>query len=200
MLRSGRTAPAQGALFPRNRIWQHGCHQQLGEFSMAKLIEDYGMIGDGETAALVQRNGSIDWLCWPRFDSDACFAALLGTAEHGCWKIAPAGAYESDRRYQSDTLILETDHKSESGTVRVVDFMPIRENGSVLIRIVTGLNGKVSLRNALNLKFNYGQMLPWLEVEGTTAIAHAGPDIVRLQSPIGLTLERDGGHRRLRSP
>jgi GH15 family glucan-1,4-alpha-glucosidase len=156
---------------------------------MAKLIEDYGMIGDGETAALVQRNGSIDWLCWPRFDSDACFAALLGTAEHGCWKIAPAGAYESDRRYQSDTLILETDHKSESGTVRVVDFMPIRENGSVLIRIVTGLKGKVSLRNALNLKFNYGQMLPWLEVEGTAAIAHAGPDIVRLQSPVELTLE-----------
>lgn len=156
---------------------------------MARLIEDYGMIGDGETAALVQRNGSIDWLCWPRFDSDACFAALLGTAEHGCWKIAPADAYESDRRYQSDTLILETDHKTTSGVVRVVDFMPIREHSSVLIRIVTGLKGKVSLRSALNLKFSYGQMLPWLEVEGSTALAHSGPDIVRLRSPVELRQE-----------
>jgi GH15 family glucan-1,4-alpha-glucosidase len=156
---------------------------------MTKLIEDYGMIGDGETAALVQRNGSIDWLCWPRFDSDACFAALLGTEEHGYWKIAPAGAYESERRYQPDTLILETDHKTGNGTARVVDFMPIRENRSVLIRIVTGLKGKVSLRNALNLKFNYGKMLPWLEVEGATAFAHAGPDIVRLQSPVELSRE-----------
>ena len=156
---------------------------------MAKLIEDYGMIGDGETAALVHRNGSIYWLCWPRFDSEACFAALLGTDEHGCWKIAPAGICESQRRYQTDTLILETTHKTESGVVQVVDFMPIHDNGSVLIRIVTGLQGKVALRNALTLKFNYGQMLPWLEVTGKTAVARVGPDIVRLLSPVELTCE-----------
>lgn len=158
---------------------------------MAKLIEDYGMIGDGETAALVHRNGSIDWLCWPRFDSDACFAGLLGTDEHGHWTIAPTGAYDSERCYQPDTLILETKHKTDSGTVQVVDFMPIRdESRSVLIRIVTGLKGKVALRNALNLKFNYGQMLPWLEVEGSTAIARFGPDVVCLQSPF--ELQREG--------
>src|SRR4051812_4672940 len=105
---------------------------------MAKLIEDYGLIGDGETAALVNRNGSIDWLCWPRFDSDACFAALLGTEDHGCWQIAPSEPTQTTRRYRADTLILDTDLSTEQGAVRLTDFMPIRAGASVLVRSLEG--------------------------------------------------------------
>ena len=154
---------------------------------MAKLIEDYGLIGDGETAALIGRDGSIDWLCWPRFDSDACFASLLGTAEHGSWKIAPLAPVHSERHYQSDTLILDTNHTTkDGGAVRVTDFMPIREDSSVLIRIVTGVQGKVSVRSAVNLKFDFGLIPPWICIEQKTAVAQVGPDIVRLHSPVDL--------------
>lgn len=157
---------------------------------MAGLIEDYGLIGDGETAALVGRDGSIDWLCWPRFDSDACFAALLGTAEHGCWRLAPVTPRESERRYQDDTLILETDHTTDTGRVRVVDFMPIREGASVLVRTVRGLAGTVTVRSAVDLQFDYGSMPPWIEVDGATALARVGPDLVVLRAPVALSLER----------
>src|SRR5438132_1520213 len=130
---------------------------------MAKLIGDYGLIGDGETAALVGRDGSIDWLCWPRFDSDACLAALLGTEEHGRWKIAPVEPTQASRRYQPDTLVLETDFETKGGAVRITDFMPIREGASVLVRLVTGLRGTVEMRSVLRLRFDYGSLTPWIE-------------------------------------
>ncbi|HEY7247056.1 MAG TPA: glycoside hydrolase family 15 protein [Xanthobacteraceae bacterium] len=145
---------------------------------MAKLIEDYGLIGDGETAALVHRNGSIDWLCWPRFDSDACFAALLGGSEHGFWKIAPTCFTGSERRYQTDTLVLETDFEAAEGAVRLVDFMPAREATSVLVRVLKGLRGHVHVRSEIELRFDYGSMRPWIESDGKRAIARAGPDLV----------------------
>jgi GH15 family glucan-1,4-alpha-glucosidase len=156
---------------------------------MARLIEDYGLIGDGETAALVSKDGSIDWLCWPRFDSDACFAALLGTAEHGSWKIAAREPHQVKRRYQADTLILETDQTTDNGTIRITDFMPIRNGVSVLVRSVTGLAGRVRIASELNLQFDYGSVPPWIEIEGRAAIARVGPDIVTLQSPGDLDLQ-----------
>jgi GH15 family glucan-1,4-alpha-glucosidase len=156
---------------------------------MARLIEDYGLIGDGETAALVSKEGSIDWLCWPRFDSDACFAALLGTAEHGSWKISARDPYQTKRRYQTDTLVLETDQITDDGAVRITDFMPIREGASVLVRNVTGLAGRVRICSALNLQFDYGSVSPWIEIEGRSAIARVGPDFVTFRSPIDLKLQ-----------
>jgi len=103
---------------------------------MSKLIEDYALLGDGETAALVSRDGSIDWLCWPRFDDDACFAALLGTDENGHWSMAPVAAViHQSRRYQEDTLIIETEFETTEGAVRVVDFMPMRTTFSSVVRL-----------------------------------------------------------------
>ena len=109
---------------------------------MASRIEDYALIGDCETAALVDRHGSIDWLCWPDFSSPACFAAMLGTEENGFWKICPQGdAWRARRRYRPHTLILETTFESDEGAVRLIDFMPIREKNSDVVRIVEGLRG-----------------------------------------------------------
>ena len=123
---------------------------------MARRIEDYALIGDCETAALVGRDGSIDWLCWPRFDSGACFAALLGNAENGRWLIAPASpACESARRYRGDTLILETEFETSDGAVALIDFMPIG-TASHLVRIVTGRAGESPMRMELVLRFDYG--------------------------------------------
>ncbi|WP_247459201.1 glycoside hydrolase family 15 protein [Bradyrhizobium sp. 62] len=153
-----------------------------------KLIEDYGMIADGQTAALVHRNGSIDWLCWPRFDSDACFAALLGTRSHGYWKLAPAGGSTScSRRYRADTLILETDFEVPTGRVRLIDFMPIHDGACAVIRIVLGLAGTVELRSELDLRFDYGSLRPALEVGDDRAVAFVGPDLVVLHSPAKLS-------------
>lgn len=124
---------------------------------MSNPIEDYALLGDGETAALVSRDGSIDWLCWPRFDDDACFAALLGTAENSHWSMAPvAPRTRQSRRYQQDTLIMETDFETEEGAVRVIDFMPMRKTFSSVIRIVVGLRGSVKMRSTLRLRFDYG--------------------------------------------
>src|SRR5678810_390185 len=110
-------------------------------------LEDYALIGDCETAALVSRGGSIDWLCWPRFDSGACFAALLGEPEHGRWKIAPiAKEKRITRRYRKDTLILETDFETDEGAVTIVDFMPIRKKHSHLVRLVYGRHGQVRMQ------------------------------------------------------
>lgn len=153
---------------------------------MSRLIEDYGLIGDGETAALVARDGSVDWLCWPRFDSDACFAALLGTDEHGCWKLRPCGSAQVERRYRTDTLVLETDHHTEDGAVRVTDFMPIRDGASVLVRLVTGLRGTVRLRTTLNLRFDFGSLSPWFERHEDRVVARVGPDLVVLHAPVPL--------------
>lgn len=157
---------------------------------MSNPIEEYGLIGDGETAALVHQSGSIDWLCLPRFDSDACFAALLGTAENGFWKLAPVSPARTSRHYAKDTLVLEMEFETSSGAVRLTDFMPIRDKNPALIRIVRGLRGRVMMRSEMNLCFDYGSAHPWLEVHGDRAIARVGPDLAVLYSP--LKLHRDG--------
>src|SRR5215213_4351584 len=126
-------------------------------------IEDYALIGDCETAALVGADGSVDWLCWPRFDSDACFAALLGTPEHGRWLIAPEDpAARITRRYRGDTLILETRFETADGAVRLVDFMPPRDSHANLVRLVVGERGRMPMRTELVVRFGYGALVPWM--------------------------------------
>ncbi len=130
---------------------------------MAERIEDYALIGDCETAVLVSRGGSMDWLCWPRFDSDACFAALLGTHDHGRWLISPRETSPRiSRRYRGDTLILETTFETEEGAVKLTDFMPLRDGSSDIVRIVTGERGKVAMHTELILRFGYGAIVPWV--------------------------------------
>jgi len=155
---------------------------------MPAAIEDYGLIGDGETAALVSREGSIDWLCWPRFDSDACFAALLGDAGNGRWRIAPAeGDQKIVRRYRPDTLILETTFSCADGEVMLVDFFPLRAQASQVARLVVGLRGAVRMRCELTLRFNYGASVPWVRRTTDGALlAVAGPDQVVLRTPVAL--------------
>lgn len=153
---------------------------------MSNRIEEYGLIGDGETAALVHRNGSIDWLCWPRFDSDACFAALLGMAENGCWKLGPVGPARSSRSYLQDTLVLQTEFETDSGAFSLTDFMPIRKGNPALIRIVRGLRGSVQARSEVTLRFDYGSVQPWIEVAGARASARIGPDLAVLYAPADL--------------
>ncbi|MCA8349135.1 glycoside hydrolase family 15 protein [Burkholderia cepacia] len=159
---------------------------------MPALIEDYALVGDGHTAALVAKDGSVDWLCWPRFDSGACFAALLGTPEHGRWLLAPAAdaaITHTSRRYRGDTLILETDYESADGAVTVVDFMPPGNGWSELVRIVIGRHGRMKMRMELVLRFDYGFSIPWVtqltREDGMKAIA--GPDTVVLRTPVPLT-------------
>ncbi len=149
-------------------------------------IEDYALIGDCETAALVGRDGSVDWLCWPRFDSDACFAALLGAPEHGRWLVAPAdGAASVTRRYRGDTLILETRFETSDGAVLVVDFMPPRSGHSNLVRLVLGERGKVAMRTELIVRFGYGALVPWVHrQEDGTLRAIVGPDQAVLRTPV----------------
>ena len=155
-------------------------------------IEDYALIGDCETAALVGRDGSVDWLCWPRFDSPACFAALLGTPANGRWRISPEAAFEVRRRYREDTLILETDFEAADGAVTLTDFMPVRGSRSDLVRIVTGRRGRVAMQTELVLRFDYGASVPWVTRlgEGMNAghgiRAISGPDKVVLCSPVPL--------------
>ncbi|MDB4945063.1 MAG: glycoside hydrolase family 15 protein [Labilithrix sp.] len=152
---------------------------------MPSPIQDYALIGDCETAALVDKTGSIDWLCWPRFDSDACFAALLGTADHGRWQIAPRSweGVTVTRRYLGDSLVLETRFESEAGVVRLVDFMPPRSGGSDLVRIVFGERGSLAMRTELVVRFGYGARVPWVSrQEDGTLRAIAGPDQVVLRT------------------
>ncbi|MBA3889697.1 MAG: glycoside hydrolase family 15 protein [Gemmatimonadaceae bacterium] len=157
---------------------------------MPALIEDYALIGDCETAALVARDGSIDWLCWPRFDSPACFTALLGTPDHGRWKIAPAAAPTGTRRqYRGNTMILETDFETADGAVTVVDLMPIRGTCSDLIRMVIGRHGRVEMEMELVLRFAYGFSVPWVShIEDGSPYgllrAIAGPDMVTLRHDV----------------
>jgi len=155
---------------------------------MPLRIEDYALIGDCETAALVGRDGSVDWLCWPRFDSDACFTALLGTPEHGRWLIAPVNtAARVTRRYRGDTLILETRFETEEGAVQLVDFMPPRDSHSNLVRLVIGERGRVAMHMALAVRFGYGALVPWIHrQEDGTLHAIAGPDQVVLRTPISV--------------
>ena len=152
---------------------------------MSSPIEDYALVGDGQTAALVNRSGSVDWLCWPRFDNDSCFAALLGTAEHGCWQLAPKTDVRSTtRRYQPDTLIVETDLVTDDGAVRLIDFMPERETFSSLVRIVVGLRGSVAMRSDLRMRFDYGALPPWCEQTDDGVIARVGPDLIVLRAAV----------------
>jgi GH15 family glucan-1,4-alpha-glucosidase len=152
-------------------------------------IEDYALIGDCETAALVSRDGSVDWLCWPRFDSPACFAALLGTPEHGRWRIAPqdAAPERTRRRYRDDTLVLETTMEaSGGGAVALIDFMPPRDGRSDLVRIVRGLRGRVPMRMELVLRFDHGRTVPWVTRRAETGDlrAVAGPHQVTLRTGV----------------
>ena len=154
---------------------------------MSSPIEDYALLGDGETAALLHRDGSIDWLCWPRFDDDACFAALLGKDENGHWTIAPTEPVAQRRRhYQTDTLVMETELETASGVVRVIDFMPMRKGASSVVRIVVGVRGTVRLRCQLRLRFDYGALPPWSECQGDDMVAKVGPDLVVLRAPVKL--------------
>ena len=151
-------------------------------------LEDYALIGDCETAALVAKTGSIDWLCWPRFDSAACFAALLGGPEHGRWRIAPADPdARVTRRYREDTLILETTFATADGAVLLVDFMPPRGTNSDVVRIVRGLRGRVDMHMELVLRFDYGRTVPWVtRLDDGTWRGIAGPDMVLLHTPVEL--------------
>src|ERR1700736_5187924 len=153
---------------------------------MPLRIEDYALIGDSETAALVGRDGSIDWLCWPRFDADACFAALLGTPENGRWIIAPRDpTTRVTRRYRPNTLILETRFETASGAATLIDFMPVPDTRSDIIRLVVGERGTVRMRVELVIRFGYGAIVPWvtrLEDGGLRAIA--GPDMLVLRTPV----------------
>jgi GH15 family glucan-1,4-alpha-glucosidase len=153
---------------------------------MSARIEDYALIGDCEAAALVARDGSIDWLCWPRFDSDACFAALLGDASHGRWKLAPADPEaRASRRYLPDTLILETTFETRSGVVRMLDFMPPRGEASDVVRLVVCKAGEVDMKMELVLRFGYGATIPWVtRFEEHTLRAIAGPDMAVLRTPV----------------
>jgi GH15 family glucan-1,4-alpha-glucosidase len=155
-------------------------------------IEDYAMIGDCQTAALVSKEGSIDWLCLPRFDSDACFAALLGTPEHGRWKIGPAdGPAKVSRHYRENSLILETFFETDEGTVKLIDFMPVRTDHADVIRIVEGVSGSVALRMEFLIRFNYGTSQCWIQrvEDGITAIA--GPDQIHLKAETDLHRKKD---------
>jgi GH15 family glucan-1,4-alpha-glucosidase len=150
-------------------------------------IEDYGLIGDLQTAALVSREGSIDWLCFPRFDSGACFAALLGNADNGHWTLQPAGEIgTTSRRYTDDTLILETTFETSDGTARLIDFMPPRETTPDVVRIVEGVTGSVEMRMELALRFDYGSVVPWVRNLDGGLVGIAGPDAVVLRTPVEL--------------
>ncbi len=154
---------------------------------MPSRIEDYAVIGDCETAALVARDSSIDWLCWPRFDSGACFAALLGTPEHGRWLLAPTDpAARVSRRYREGTLILETEFETEDGAITLIDFMPPRGTASDLIRLVVGRRGRVALSTELVIRFGFGAVIPWVTrlEDGSGLRAVGGPDMVVLHSPV----------------
>ena len=167
---------------------------------MSSRIEDYALIGDCETAALVSKDGSIDWLCWPRFDSGACFAALLGDANNGRWRIAPAAAGADanariGRRYRRNTLILETEFTTADGggAVVLIDFMPVRGGRawSQLVRLVVGKRGTVPMRMELIVRFGYGGWAPWVTRSETgDLLAIAGPDMLHLRTPVELRGER----------
>src|SRR6516225_7922360 len=154
---------------------------------MTLHIEDYVLIGDCKSAALVGRDGSIDWLCWPRFDSSACFAALLGTTENGRWLIAPKSAPVSiNRRYRPGTLILETEFETDAGCAAIIDFMP-PVDGADLVRIIVGRSGQVVFQTELVARFNYGASVPWVNrLDDDTINAIAGPERLVLRTPASL--------------
>lgn len=151
---------------------------------MSTPIEDYALIGDTRTAALVSKTGSIDWLCLPRFDSGACFAALLGEPEHGRWSLAPKDRFESKRRYRADSLVLETEMRTATGIVRITDCMPADEDIPNLIRVVECLEGSVTMRMELIIRFDYGLTIPWVRRIDGNLTAIAGPNALILRTPV----------------
>ena len=154
---------------------------------MSTPIEDYALIGDCRSAALVSRGGSIDWLCWPRFDSEACFAALLGSRDHGRWLVAPRDEARITRQYRANTLILETFFETADGAVVLVDFMPFHGERSEIVRLVHGTRGRVRMHTELILRFGYGAVVPWVtRLESGVLRAIAGPDMVLLRTPVHL--------------
>jgi GH15 family glucan-1,4-alpha-glucosidase len=154
-------------------------------------IEDYALVGDLQTAALIGRSGSVDWLCFPRFDSGSCFSALLGSSENGRWLIAPVeGGAATERRYRDQTLILESEWETPTGRVRVIDFMPPRERQPDIVRIVEGLEGKVDMRTELVIRFDYASIVPWVRrLDDDTLVAVGGPDALMLRTPVMLAPE-----------
>jgi GH15 family glucan-1,4-alpha-glucosidase len=155
---------------------------------MPERIEDYALLGDLQTAALVGRTGSVDWLPFPRFDSSSCFGAILGGREHGRWLIAPeGGGPATDRRYREDTLILESEWQTPGGRVRVTDFMPPRETMPDIVRIVEGLDGRVEMRTELVIRLDYGSVIPWIRrLDSRSLLAVGGPDALLLRTPVEL--------------
>ena len=148
-------------------------------------IEDYALVGDLQTAALVSRAGSIDWCCFPRFDSGACFAALLGGPEHGRWLLAPSAVVRrSTRRYQHNTLVLESVYETDEGSVRAIEFMPPRGTAPDIVRIVEGLDGDVPMRSELVIRFDFGKIVPWVRRVDHARVATAGPDALCLRTPV----------------
>ncbi|MGI8700513.1 MAG: glycoside hydrolase family 15 protein [Nocardioidaceae bacterium] len=165
---------------------------------MALPIEQYAIVGDGGTAALIGIDGSVDWLCLPRFDSAACFAALLGTPEHGRWLLGPVAPARSTRRYAGDSFVLETTHETDTGVVVVTDVMPVGDDRADLVRRVEGISGTVTMRHEWVVRFGYGKIRPWVsrgrDVEGRPIItAIAGPDKLVLRGS-RLPKARDGAH------
>jgi GH15 family glucan-1,4-alpha-glucosidase len=153
---------------------------------LASRIEQYALIGDTQTAALVGQDGSIDWFCAPRFDSGACFAALLGTEEHGQWRIAPVGEFRTTRRYRKGTLVLETDVETDTGAARITDCMPVRDDHVDVVRVVEGIRGRVRMRLEIRIRFDYGSIVPWVEQRAGRLHAVGGPDALVLHSPFRL--------------
>ncbi|MGH9395232.1 MAG: glycoside hydrolase family 15 protein [Terriglobia bacterium] len=183
--------PATGAI---TNIYLKGTGRPKWETQMKNpKIEDYALIGDCETAALVGRNGSLDWLCWPTFSSPACFAALLGTLANGRWLIAPKASRTTiTRRYRAHTLILETQFETSSGVVEIIDLMPIREKNSHVIRIVRGRQGKVPMRMEFLLRFEYGRTVPWLKKADDAWIATGGASMAILRTSERVEEGEDG--------
>ena len=157
---------------------------------MALPIEHYALIGDCHTAALVGRDGSIDWLCFPSFDSGACLAGLLGGPEHGRWLLAPMGeALRVTRRYRPGTLILETEFETKEGGIRVIDFMPLSDERWDVVRIVEGMSGRVMVHMELIVRFDYGSIVPWVRRAGDVLLLTAGPDTLELSATVTVAPE-----------
>ncbi|MEE7567876.1 glycoside hydrolase family 15 protein, partial [Xanthomonas sp. Kuri4-3] len=156
---------------------------------MSARIEDHAMLGNCRSAALVDHRGTLDWLCLPRFDSDAVFAALLGDEQHGQWSLAPEAAFESRRAYEDDSLVLCTTLQTETGTVEVTDFMVASQDPEPhqhVVRLVRGVHGRVDMRMRLTLRFNYGRTVPWVTHLDDGIRAIAGPDQIALRTPQAL--------------
>jgi GH15 family glucan-1,4-alpha-glucosidase len=162
-------------------------------FEMPGSIEDYGLIGDATTVALISRHGSLDWLCLPRFDSDACFAKLLGNDQHGYWTVRPATSVRSlERRYRPETMILESEMACDGGRARVLDFMPPGDAQHDIIRIVEGIEGEVPMHADLKVRFGYGAHIPWVKLDGRGATLTSGPNALMYSTPVTLQPDWEG--------